>query len=131
MTWEFANRLLQITDISSPSMLPMLAGTVSEGVAREFLTFCKIYQSLPTIEALISSPKTIVVPSEPSILFALTGTISHHASMDNFDSLMEFVNRLPVEFQVVCIRETVRRNKAMMAHPSVQKWIAKSANTFF
>jgi hypothetical protein len=130
-TWEFANRVLKHTDDGAPERLPMLASTLSEGVAREFVTFCKIYNDLPTPAQIILNPKEIRVPTEPSILFALTGSIAHNANQDNFSKLMEFVQRLPVEFQVVTMRETIRRNKAMMSHAAVQKWISDSATSLF
>lgn len=130
-TWEFASRLLSIVDEGSPQLLPMLAGTLSEGVAREFVSFCKIYADLPKIAQIVAAPDTIKVPQEPSILFALTGTIAHNATMDNFGQLMKFIQRLPAEFQVVALRETIRRNKPMMAHASVQKWVAESAQSLF
>lgn len=130
-TWEFANRVLQVVEPGSPDLLPMLAGTLGEGVAREFIGFCKIYQNLPRIEQIMANPEGITVPVEPSILFALTGSISHNANQENFGSLCTFVERLPIEFQVVCLRETVRRNKAMMGHAAIQKWIAKSATELF
>jgi hypothetical protein len=130
-TWEFANRVLKVTDDNSKMRLPMLASTLSEGVAREFFTFCKIYQDLPKLAQIMASPETVKVPTEPSILFALTGSLAHNATVDNFGPIMKFINRLPTEFQVVTLRETIRRNKAMMAHPSVQKWIADSAADLF
>ena len=130
-TWEFANRVLQVTEADSPDLLPMLAGTISEGVAREFMGFCKIFADLPTIPEIMAMPEATRVPVEPSILFALTGSISHNANKENFSTLMVFVARLPVEFQVVCLRETVRRNKSLVAHPAVQKWIAASAAELF
>lgn len=130
-TWEFANRVLKVTDDAAPERLAMLAGTLSEGVAREFLTFCKIYQSLPKISAIVATPDAIKVPQEPSILFALTGSLAHNATAANFDSLMKFITRLPVEFQVVTMRETIRRNKTMMSHPAVQKWVSESAASLF
>ena len=130
-TWEFCNRVLQVSEIGSPDLLPMLAGTISEGIAREFLGFCKIYQDLPQISQIVSNPTSTKVPTEPSILFALTGSIGHHASMDNFTELGEYIKRLPIEFQVVCLREVVRRNKSMLAHPALQKWIANSAIELF
>lgn len=130
-TWEFANRVLQVTDDGAAERLPMLAGTLSEGVAREFITFCKIYDDLPKPQQIINSPETIPVPREPSILFALTGTIAHNANQDNFGQLMKFIQRLPVEFQVVSMRETIRRNKTMMSHSAVQKWISESAASLF
>ena len=130
-TWEFANRVLNVTDDNDPDRLPMLAGTISEGVAREFLGFCKIYQDLPKQADIVASPDTVKVPDEPSILFALTGSIAHNANKDTFGPMMRYIGRLPKEFQVVTLRETVRRNKSMMAHPAVQKWVAESAAELF
>lgn len=130
-TWEFAHQILHVTEDGDSDRLPLLAGALSEGVAREFLSFCKIYNDLPTHAAIMNDPTGIAVPTEPSILFALTGAISHHADQDSIGTLMKFVERLPVEFQVVCLRETVRRNKALMGHAAVQKWISTSAAELF
>jgi nucleoside diphosphate kinase len=130
-TWEFANRIMKVTTDDSPNRLPMLAGTLSEGVAREFRTFCKIYDDLPKPAQIIAAPDTLKVPTEPSILYALTGSISHNATTDNFGALMQYIKRLPVEFQVVTMRETIRRNKSMMSHAAVQKWVTESAANLF
>lgn len=130
-TWEFANRVMKVTEDGSPNRLPMLAGTLSEGVAREFLTFVKIFADLPKMAAIVAAPETIKVPNEPSILYALTGSLAHNATTDNFGSLMKFISRLPVEFQVVTMRETIRRNKTMMSHAAVQKWVTESAAKLF
>ena len=130
-TWEFANRVLQVTEDSAPERLPMLAGTLSEGVAREFVTFMKIYSDLPKMSQIALMPESITVPREPSILFALTGSLAQNATHENFSQLMKFISRLPVEFQVVTMKETIRRNKPMVAHPAVQKWISDSAASLF
>jgi len=130
-TWEFANRVMKVTEDGSPNRLPMLAGTLSEGVAREFLTFVKIFADLPKMAQIVAAPETIKVPNEPSILYALTGSLAHNATTDNFGSLMKFISRLPVEFQVVTMRETIRRNKTMMSHAAVQKWVTESAAKLF
>ena len=130
-TWEFADRVLKVADAGDTDCMPMLAGTISEGVAREFLGFCRIFKDLPNIQAIINSPNAIQMPSEPSVLYAITGALSHNATMDNFGKLMQFIERMPLEFQVVCLRETVRRNKAMTGHPAVQKWTANTAIEYF
>jgi len=130
-TWEFANRIMKVIDPMSPDATAMLAGTLGEGIAREFLGFCKIHAELLTPSQIIANPEKVKVPSEPSILFALTGSIAHNITKDNGDGYMKFVARLPVEFQVVCLRETVRRNKEIMTHPAIQKWITESATSLF
>lgn len=130
-TWEFAHRILQVTEDGDKDRLPLLAGALSEGVAREFMGFIKIADEVPKIAQIEANPEGIKVPEEPSYLFALTGAISHNASMDNFDALMKYIKRIPIEFQVVCLRETIRRNKAMLSQRSVQQWITSSAHELF
>ena len=122
-TWEFANRVLEVTDTDDKDLLPMLAGVLSEGVAREFIGFTKIDKDLPKITQIMESPNSIRVPDEPSVLFALTGSISHHANKDNLAPLITYIKRLPKEFQVVTLRETVRRQKELVGHPAMQEWI--------
>lgn len=130
-TWEFANRILQVTDAASSEALPMLAGTISEGVAREFLGFCKIHMNLPKLGEIIANPTSIKVPDEPSILFAMSGALGNNANVDNIGALMKFVKRLPVEFQVVTMREIVRRNKSLIQHEAVREWVTMSARDLF
>lgn len=129
-TWEFANRLVKGKEIGIED-IPLLAGTISEGVAREFRTFTQIYSRLPTLTQMMEQATTLPVPQEPSILFALTGSIAHNANDENAGPLMDFVSRLPIEFQVVTLREMVRRSPALMNHKSVQAWITKNAKELF
>lgn len=130
-TWEFTDRILKVAQEGDKDLLPMLAGTLSEGVAREFLSFCKIHTQIPQIPQIVANPDKAKVPEEPSMLYALTGSIGNNANDTNITPLMEYVDRLPVEFQVVTLREVVRRNKALMGHATIQKWIAKSAGNLF
>lgn len=129
-TWEFTHKLLKVVDVDNPLLLQMLAGTISEGVAREFIGFCKTHERLPKISEIMNNP-LIKMPDEPSVLYALTGAIGHNATEDNFGTLMAFVERMPLEFQVVCLREVIRRNNKMIAHKSVNKWISTNAVDLF
>lgn len=130
-TWEFSSRVLSVVDETSADFLPMLVGTLGEGLAREFVGFCSIYSNLPKLEDIVKAPESTKVPDEPSIRFALTGSISHNATKENFGSLIRYIKRLPVEFQVICLRETIRRNKAMLSHPAITQWIAESSTALY
>jgi hypothetical protein len=130
-TWEFADRLLKEDDDNSVDALPLLSGTLSEGVAREFLAFCKIYRDLITVEEICKDPVNCKVPSEPSKLFALCGSIAEKMTDGNVAGLIQFVFRMPAEFQVICLREAVRRNKAILKNEALHTWITKSGKEFF
>lgn len=121
-TWEFASRLVKDEERLDHGLLPLLGGTISEGVAREFIQFSKVYTELPTIDQVIKDPHGLKVPEEPSILFALTGSIASYTSEDTLDSLMPYLTRLPKEFQVVCLREVTRRHSALMGNPTIIEW---------
>lgn len=130
-TWEFSSRLTKKHKTINHSLLPLLAGTISEGVAREFINFCGIYESLPTIEQVMVNPHGLNVPDEPSILFALTGSIAAHSKLDNMDRLMPFINRLGKEWQVVCLREVIRRTPEALSSPPVKQWISENSSELF
>lgn len=131
-TWEFASKLLgKISDITDKDVVPLLAGTLSEGVAREFLMFCRIYKDLPTIQDILDRPNSIAVPQEPSVLYALSGTLANHAKADNISDMMQFIDRLGKEFQVITLRETIRRSPPLMRSPAVAQWVSTNGAELF
>ncbi|GEK52386.1 AAA family ATPase [Vreelandella venusta] len=129
-TWEFASKLLN-GDAFTDDLLPLLSGTLSHGVAREFYAFTKIATKVVTAAEIAKSPLTAEVPSEPSILFAQTGSIGASATKDNIDPLIQYVERLPMEFQVICLRAIVRRKPDLLHVPVVTNWISNHANDLF
>lgn len=125
-TWSFCNKLLGNTE----NLLPLLAGAIGEGVAREFVGFMKIHNDLPKMATILASPELVKVPDEPSILYALTGALAQ-LPIESFDKAMVYVERLPLEFQVVCIKEAIKRNPAVFSHKSVVKWCSTKSHELF
>ena len=130
-TWEFSNRLVNGKPSIKIDMLNILGGCVSEGLAREFIGFCSIYADLPTVGQIAANPEGITMPDEPSVMYALSGSLANHATPDNMDKLYKFILRMPIEFQIVTLREVVRRNKDMVRVPAVQNWLATQAVELF
>ncbi len=130
-TWEFTNRILKTVDISAPHILQCLSGTISEGVAREFVAFCRIYYTLPKIDSILAAPGATEVPHEPSVLFALVGSLSDRVNEESLTPIMKYISRFPIEFQVVFVRSAIRRNKALLSHKELQNWIVANAEANF
>lgn len=126
-TWEFANRIIKDTPESSNMFLPALAGALSDGTAMEFKAFCELYSQLPKISQLTSNPKGIPMPDDPSVLWALTGAVSEATTGGNCASLLEFVSRMPIEFQVVTTRQMRRKHPQLETHPAMAKWVTANA----
>jgi hypothetical protein len=66
-TWEFASKLLD-------SGLPV-DPAVGQGAASEFNTFIKLYTKLPDIEKVLEGDMGVKMPSEPSMIYAISGAL--------------------------------------------------------
>lgn len=130
-TWNFTSLLVQGQADITKDDLALLAGTIGEGAAREFIQYCRVYKQLLNVDQIIRDPKNLPVPDEPSTMFALTGSIANHAKDSNITPLMQYVERLPKEFQVICLREVVRRKGELLDHAAVIQWCSNNAAALF
>lgn len=130
-TWVFTDKLLKLSGIGEEDTLPLLVGTIGEGTAVMFNQYCKIFGELPTIQEIIKAPNSTTVPSSPGSLYAMTGYIGSSATVENADKLLDYVKRMPVEFQTVTMREIIRRTPTMRTNKTVLAWVQANANTFF
>lgn len=115
-TWEFVSRLISNWDDIPQSKINLLAGTISEGVAREFTNFTKVFDSLPKVSAIESNPDKAKLPKDPGTLYAMTGVLSENINAKNADAFMTYVDRLPKEFQIISIRGISRRYPQIETH---------------
>lgn len=127
-TWAFANRL--IDEIESSDASALFSGVLSEGVAREFLQFVRIYEDLPKIEDIIKKPETIAISKEPSVLYAVTGSLAHHINVDNAEAVLKYVSRLPGEFQIVAMKSIIKRAPEVEKTPVFKEWLTVAANKY-
>jgi hypothetical protein len=110
-------------------MLPLLAGTIGEGVAVEFKAFLDIYQDLPTWDALFTGSKRISPKADPSALYALSGMISEYLTEAETKKGMEIVEQLPTEFQVLAMRAAIAKKKITTSTAPVRAWMRGAAQS--
>lgn len=115
-------------DLPSDLYFGNVAGDVGEGAAAEYVGFRKIYQGLPNIDALLMNPSTAEVPTDPAVRYALTGALARRASRDNFDRISEYVNRLPPEFSVMCVQDTIKLCPEVKQTKAFVAWAVANSN---
>jgi len=108
----------------------VIAGCAGEGFATEFITFLKVWRKLPNITQVILNPDTAPIPdmSEPSVMYAIAGALSKHATDTNFDSILKYTDRLPVEFNVLTVKDSIARNPELCSTKAFIKWAEKYNN---
>lgn len=127
-TWMFNSTLIEGMPVDKDS-LPLIAGCVGEACAREFVSFVKIFDKTPKIEDIIKNPKTAICPRDnPSILYAVSGSLGNHADTKTLPALVEYIQRMPMEFQVLTFKQLITRNPHLQNEKCLDDWIEKHSD---
>jgi hypothetical protein len=110
----------------------LFAGVLGEATAVEFSGFRRLYADLPHIDAILLEPKKTAVPTAPNVRFAVAAALARRASASNFGRIITYLERMPVEFNVLAVKMAVgRANGELSATPDFTRWaIAHSDVTF-
>ncbi len=100
---------------------------IGDGPAGEYLSYKAIYKDMPDIDTIIEKPSTTTVPTDTSILFAVSGALASRADSDNFTDIMRFVRRMPAEYQVITVRDSIAKQQDLVTLDCFTKWTADNA----
>jgi hypothetical protein len=120
-SWEFVSRILDATPDATIEH-ELFAGAVGSGAATEFSAFLRMFRDLPSIDAILLNPMAERVPEEPAAQYAVASALAHHATDINFDRVYAYLNRMPVEFRVLAVRDTSVRTPAIKFTPAYTRW---------
>jgi hypothetical protein len=101
-------------------------GAAGEGFAIEFVGFMQIYQTLPDPDSILVDPDRADVPEDPATLFALSGALAKKADKASMQSIVRYSHRLPVEFSVLLITDSVTHCPGVQETQAFIEW--SSAN---
>jgi hypothetical protein len=122
-TWEFCSDLMNANGDPTLADLAMYAGTVSEGVAREFITYVQIFSKLVSFQDILRDPLNTPVPHEPSSRYALATMLASNLNKLNGDIVMQYIDRMPAEFQLLTVRFAFRSDKSIIQSKAVMAWV--------
>ncbi|MBQ7609433.1 MAG: MoxR family ATPase [Desulfovibrionaceae bacterium] len=125
-SWEFLSRILE-TNPDEDIRKELFEGTIGPLASAEFLGFLKIWDTLPSVEAVLADPKNAPVPEEPAALYALAEALALSASELTLDALVTYADRLPTEYAVLLMRDAVASNQNLVSHPAFSRWAENNA----
>lgn len=102
-TWQFANELIKNEPVDNDS-IKLLAGTLGDDVASEFVQFADLYANLISIDDIIKNPKTCEVPSAQHLKWATISMLWNKINEKNKDAIYSYVNRFDTEFKILFLR---------------------------
>lgn len=96
-------------------------GCIGEGIGRQLVAYCKLYQELVTVEQIKQDPKKAPIPEQLDRRYAVCAAIA--CSNDEWDRLIVYVSRFPKELQVMCISDALSRHKELYQDNNIRSWM--------
>lgn len=117
--WEMASKVLRGTgkSINAELEYELLAGTVGEGAAGELTAFLRLYRELPAIDQIFLHPDRAPIPTEPSAQYAVATAVGRYVTDQSLSRAITYLNRLPVEFKVLAVRDASHRDPSLCQTP--------------
>ena len=113
-------------EITGNVLFECLKGAAGEGFATELMAFLEVYEKMPDPDYCIANPETVTIPDvteSPDVIYALSGAVARLSEKKNYDNVLMFAARLPKEFEVLLVKDSIRGNKKLVQQPGFQKWI--------
>ena len=123
-SWEFVSRILDSGPDASVEH-EMFAGTVGTGAAAEFSGFLRLFRELPNVDAILLNP-TAPVPENAAAQYAVASALARCASDLNFDRISLYLNRMPTEFRVLCVRDATLRAPEIRYTAGYTRWAVEN-----
>jgi len=126
-TWGMVAKIVDNVGINNPALQDLVAATIGDGTAHEYMSFTKFFSNLPKFEDIVANPEKAKVPEQPGPLYAISGSIGSQIETKNASAVWKYVLRLPMEFQMCVFLNTVKRNPGLAANKDVLDWAVKFA----
>ena len=122
-TWHFTSEMIKNNQGDLQDQIPLIAGTISESVAMEFVTYLKLYTHLPTFNEIKLDPRRISIDKDPAMLYAVAHMIAANMNIKNLSAVMPYIERLPPEFGMVTLKTACGRTPALVEEDLITEWI--------
>jgi hypothetical protein len=124
-SWVFVDDVVG-SKLDASTEYELIKGTVGEGAAAEYLAFSKLAAELPSAEEILMNPDTAPVPTSPAAQYAVCTMLDTKATPNSFGRLLTYIERLPVEFQVLFVRSAAMANRAVTQTKEYVTWVTKN-----
>ena len=114
------NRLIQGKEVTA-DRVPLYAGTITSGVAADFVEFTKVYATMVTLKQILADPDNCPVPQDTATKWAVISHILEHVNEKNFGDLATYANRFDLSFRILFFRSLRIQHPELRQHPAYGK----------
>lgn len=126
-SWSFVSDILKAGPDSAVEY-GLIRGAVGDGAAAEFMGFLSVWRDLPSVDEVLAVPEEAKVPTEPAALYAVSEALARRLTPAGMEKAAVYLERLPVEFGVLCLRQAVCREPALVETQAFARWAQNHAD---
>lgn len=115
-TWEFTNRLIQNKTVTDETAV-LLAGTITSGVAVDFVQFTKVFHTMVTVNEIRQDPEHCRLPQDAGTKWAVISHMMEKITEENFGDLSTYADRFTLDFRILFYRSVLIRQPMLRQHP--------------
>lgn len=116
-TWEFMNRLVKGNEVTE-DRAPLYAGTITSGMAVDFIQFTSVFKDLVKVSDILNDPDNCHVPYDNNTRWATISSMMEKITDQTFDKMSTYANRFPLDFRILFFRSAMIRQPALRKHPA-------------
>ena len=117
-------------DLPTDLYLYAAEGKVGEAAAAEWVAARDMMVKMPSIDTIRLNPKTAEVPDEPAVKYAVATALSMTTKPNAFNRDMEYVSRMPREFQMVFVTDALRLHPQLQQTKDFISWAIANKDIF-
>jgi hypothetical protein len=129
--WEFASQILD-SDFPPALMFDSLTSCLGEEAGSQLHGMITTFKNLPSVSNILRNPGSVEFPREPSSLFALCTVLSKFLEKkpEKVDPVFKFAGRLPGDFSVCLIKDSLALCPDLADTKAFQKWNSENVDLF-
>jgi hypothetical protein len=125
--WVKADKIAQ-SGLRPEIMIPLLQGTIGEGVTGKYIGFIRERAHLPNLDRVLINPDDVPVPESPSVRFAALAGLEARVTPANFGRILKYVKRMGKDFETVFCTAADRRDKTISETQEFVAWMRENRN---
>lgn len=120
-TWEFMQKFMAAGIQPTDDKAALFSGTITGGVALEFIQFTKVFSKIVKFEDVMLNPETCPLPGDVPTQWATVATLMEKVGPDTMDKISIYANRFDLPFRIMFYRSLMVRQPKLREHPAFRK----------
>jgi len=122
-TWEFMNNFVQN---EAKGALPKgetstYAGTITSGVAVDFVSFTSVFESLVNYKDVLADPENCPISTDNAQQWANIAHLMEMVDEKTYGPFSTYANRFSLDFRILFFRGTLVNHPELQEHPAFAK----------